>query len=82
MVRNAKVLFFECTYIDDKRPVERARKWGHTHLYEIAKNEDAFKNVEMLYLMHISPRYSKREVQKAFRDILPKWLLEKTVPVF
>ena len=51
LVQETKVLFLECTYIDDKRDVARARDWGHTHLDEIIENFDFFKN-EKLVLVH------------------------------
>lgn len=57
--RNATVLFIECTYIDDKRPVARAREWGHIHLDEIIAHKDLFKN-EKIVLTHFSKRYTPR----------------------
>ncbi len=77
-VRNSKVLFLECTYVDEARPVERARKWGHTHLFEIAANAEAFKNVENLVLIHFSPRYSRDKILDALRRHLPEDLHAKT----
>lgn len=57
--RNATVLFIECTYIDDKRPVSRAREWGHIHLDEIIANKHLFNN-ERIVLTHFSKRYNRR----------------------
>jgi ribonuclease Z len=57
--REATVLFIECTYIDDKRPVARAREWGHIHLDEIIANAHLFKN-EKIVLTHFSKRYNRR----------------------
>jgi ribonuclease Z len=57
--REATVLFIECTYIDDKRPVARAREWGHIHLDEIIANANLFKN-EKIVLTHFSKRYTRR----------------------
>lgn len=57
--QQATVLFMECTYIDDKRPVARAREWGHTHLDEIIENKNLFKN-EKIVLTHFSKRYNRR----------------------
>ncbi|MDH4198783.1 MAG: MBL fold metallo-hydrolase [Spirochaetia bacterium] len=62
LMRNAAVLFMECTYIDEKRNVERARKWGHTHLDEIISEANLFKN-EKVVLVHLSRRYSPRYMQ-------------------
>lgn len=62
LMREAKVLFMECTYIDEKRSIERARKWGHTHLDEILANREWFNN-EKVVLIHLSRRYSSNYIQ-------------------
>lgn len=79
-IRRSKILFLECTYIDQNRPIERARKWGHTHLFEIAEHAEAFREVEKLYLIHFSPRYTNAEIETAIRRTLPEWLVKKTTP--
>jgi len=68
--RNAKVLLMECTYIDDSRPVERARKWGHTHLDEILQNIDKLNN-EKIYLIHLSRRYGASYIEKVLKKKIP-----------
>ena len=78
--RDSKVLFLECTYIDEKRSVERARTWGHVHLDEIATHAESFRNVEKLFLIHFSPRYRHEEIRRAIKAKLPEWLAKKTVP--
>lgn len=78
--RKSKVLFLECTYIDDKRPVERARNWGHTHLFEIAQHAEYFRDVQQLFLIHFSPRYRPESIRQAISSSLPNWLAEKTIP--
>ncbi len=67
VVLEAKVLFMESTYLDKKRPVERARKWGHTHLDEIIMNQDKFKN-EKLVLVHLSQIYSRESVAAVLKQ--------------
>jgi len=61
--REATVLFLECTYIDDKRPVARAREWGHTHLDEVIANAHLFQN-EKIVLTHFSKRYPRKYIQQ------------------
>ena len=80
IVRRSKVLFLECTYISDDRPVERAREWGHIHLDEIVANAEAFRETEKLYLIHFSPRYRPDDIRAALKAKLPEWLYEKTTP--
>ncbi len=80
IVRKSKVLFLECTFICDERPIERARKWGHIHLDEIVENAEAFRDVERLFLIHFSPRYRKDRIHATMKKKLPEWLHAKTVP--
>lgn len=72
-VQNAKVLFLECTYIDDERPVQRARDWGHIHLYEIVEHAKLFKN-ERLVLVHFSRRYHPQKIKQQIQKKIPKFL--------
>ncbi|TGL63816.1 ribonuclease Z [Leptospira ognonensis] len=76
-VRKSQILFMECTYYCEKRGVERAREWGHTHLDEIAAHASSFEN-EALVLIHPSKRYSYRELQEWIAKKLPASLLERT----
>lgn len=79
LVRRAKILFHECTYICEKRGVDRAREWGHTHLEEIVANAEAFRDVETLVLIHFSPRYGREQIHETLRARIPAWLFEKTI---
>jgi|JI8StandDraft_1071087.scaffolds.fasta_scaffold06065_4 ribonuclease Z len=76
-VRKSQILFMECTYYCEKRGVDRARDWGHTHLDEIVAHADAFEN-EALVLIHPSKRYSFRELNELIVKKLPPRLLERT----
>lgn len=80
IVQKSRILFLECTYICEKRPISRARDWGHTHLDEIVQNADAFADVEHLFLMHFSPRYGRGEIETTLQRKLPDWLYKKTTP--
>ncbi|MCX7999058.1 MAG: MBL fold metallo-hydrolase [Leptospiraceae bacterium] len=77
-VRKSKILFLECTYLDEKRDIERARKWGHLHLEEIIQNAKYFEN-EKIVLIHFSKRYSLREILELVNQKLPPELLEKII---
>jgi ribonuclease Z len=76
-VRKSKVIFMECTYIDDKRDVARAREWGHTHLDEIVALSEQLE-CEKLVLIHFSRRYSKSTALATIEKKLPKDLFLKT----
>lgn len=80
IVQKAKILFLECTYICDERPIERARQWGHIHLYEIANYSEYFREIQKLFLIHFSPRYTKKEIYETLKKVLPDWLYKKTTP--
>lgn len=80
IVRRSKILFLECTFIDDARPIARARQWGHIHLDEIVANAEAFREVEKLYLIHFSPRYRQETILETLKAKLPEWLYERTTP--
>jgi ribonuclease Z len=56
-VRKAKILFAEATFWGEKKPVDHARKWGHTHFDEILTALSRFEN-ERIVLIHASARYS------------------------
>lgn len=76
-VQKSKILFLECTYLDEKRNVDRARQWGHLHLDEIAAHASKFQN-ERLVLIHFSKRYSFREIRELVKAKLPRDLWERT----
>lgn len=68
-IKKAKVLFVECTYLDEKRSVERAREWGHTHLDEITPHLNELEN-EHISLIHLSARYSTPEAVRILKKKL------------
>lgn len=75
-VQDSKILFLECTYIDNDRPIDRARKWGHTHLDEIIANADFFKN-EKIVLIHFSKRYKNSYIRDTVKKKLPESLRDR-----
>ncbi|MDH5717503.1 MAG: MBL fold metallo-hydrolase [Spirochaetia bacterium] len=79
--KNAKVLFLECTYIDKKRTVERARKWGHIHLDEIIENQEIFQN-EKIVFSHFSRRYTSSYIKSVLNKKLPVHLKNKVDMIF
>jgi ribonuclease Z len=77
-VRKSKVLLCEATYLDGKKPVEHARKWGHTHLHELVPELDRIES-ERIVLIHSSSRYSEPEAQKLLREKIPPEHRERVV---
>jgi len=72
-VQKARVLFMETTYIDEKRTIERARRWGHTHLDELLENSHLIKN-EKIVLVHLSRRYYGKQIQEILERRIPDHL--------
>ncbi|MEM7179970.1 MAG: MBL fold metallo-hydrolase [Spirochaetota bacterium] len=69
-VRKSKILFMECTYIDEERGIAASREWGHTHLDEIFAKADRLEN-EKLVLIHFSKRYSNRYIRHTVKQKTP-----------
>ncbi len=69
-IRKSKILCLESTYIDDVKSVEHARKWGHTHIDEIARE---LKNIEAekIVLIHLSSRYHEKDLQQRLQKSIP-----------
>ena len=80
VVRRARVLALECTFVDDRVPVEQARAMGHVHLDELAERAELFENEHVL-LTHFSARYTRDEVERALDVKLPPEL-RRRVTVF
>lgn len=70
-VREAQILFVECTYLDDKKTIEQAKKWGHIHLDELIPRLSTLKN-ERIVLIHASSRYPTWEAEKILKTRIPK----------
>lgn len=75
-VKKSKILFVEVTYLDEKKSIEHTKKWGHLHLDELVARIDEFE-CERLCIMHISRRYSSREVLRILQSQIPKKFWER-----
>ncbi|HEX6886199.1 MAG TPA: MBL fold metallo-hydrolase [Planctomycetota bacterium] len=80
VVRRARVLLLECTFVDGRVSVEEARAKGHVHLDEIAARAELFRN-EAILLTHFSARYRPHEVRAALAAKLPPELLARVTPL-
>jgi ribonuclease Z len=79
VVRRARILVLECTFLDDRVPVAECRSKGHTHLDEIVERAELFEN-EALVLCHFSARYKAREVVELLDRKLPPSLRGRVTP--
>lgn len=80
VVRTARLLILECTFVDDRVSVEQCRSKGHVHLVEIAERAELFEN-EAILLTHFSARYRADEIVRALDERLPPALRERVTPL-
>jgi ribonuclease Z len=71
----AEVLMIECSFIDDGHQ-ERAARYRHIHVDDIADFADRFRN-ELIVLTHFSRRYSRDQIRDGVRRRLPTSLHER-----
>lgn len=69
-VRKSKILFLEATYLDERKTIEQARQWGHTHLDEIIPRLQEIES-EQIVIIHTSSRYSDKEVLSILKKRIP-----------
>ena len=79
VVRRARLLILEVTFLDERVPVADARDKGHIHLDEVCERADLFQN-EVLLLTHFSARYGAEDVRRILRQKLPASLRDRVVP--
>jgi len=80
VVRRAKLLILECTFIDDRIDRNEARSRGHLHLDEIAERAELFEN-DAILLHHFSARFSRAQIKAEIRERLPAGLRERVTPL-
>jgi len=76
-IYDVRVLLLECSFVapDD---VDRARRYAHIHLDDIAERASLFRN-ETIVLTHFSLRYRPAEILEAL-DRLPEAIADRVVP--
>lgn len=79
LVRAARLLIMECTFLDDRVPVDKARGSGHVHLDELLPRLDQL-TCEALLLTHFSARYSDAQIIKTLETRLPASFRGRAVP--
>ena len=61
LVREARILAMEVTFLDEQVSVENARRHGHVHMDEFLTYADTLKN-EHILMTHFSQRYSNDQI--------------------
>ena len=71
----AEVLMIECSFVADGHQ-ERAARYRHIHLDDIAEAASKFEN-QIVLLTHFSRRYAAEEIQHAVRRRVPEILRDR-----
>lgn len=69
LVREARILAMEVTFLDEQVSVESARKHGHVHIDEFVTYADQLQN-EHILMTHFSQRYSDEQIAKLCKQKL------------
>ena len=80
IVRKARLLILEVTFLDDRVSVASARENGHVHLDEVVDRADLFENEHILFT-HFSSRYRNKDILSILDERLPKNLRERVQPL-
>jgi len=80
MVRAAKLLVMEVTFLDERVPVAKARAKGHVHLDEVIERAELFANESILFT-HFSQRYGREEIPRILDARLPPALRARVTPL-
>lgn len=77
-VKKSKILFLEATYLDERKTIDQARQWGHTHIDEIIPRLDEIESEQIVFI-HASSRYSDKEALRLIREKVPQRLHNRVV---
>jgi ribonuclease Z len=75
----ARTLILECTFLDERKPLDAARAGCHIHLDELIERAGQFSN-EHIVLMHFSQLYRPDEITGILDARLPPALRRRVVP--
>ncbi len=76
VVRQARLLIMELTFLDERVTVDAARSTGHIHLDEVIARAELFENRSILFT-HVSARYGGAEAAEILARRLPASLQER-----
>jgi len=75
----ARTLILECTFLDERKPLDAARAGCHIHLDELIERADQFAN-ERIVLMHFSQLYRPDEITGILDARLPPAFRKRVIP--
>jgi ribonuclease Z len=80
----SRLVCLECTFVNDDVSPADAKRFGHTHVRDIAENADRFRECENILVIHFSARYTREEIREGLRNQLAEshaWLYAKITPM-
>lgn len=77
-IKRSKILIMEATYLDERKTIEQARQWGHTHINEVIPRLSEIES-ERIVFIHASSRYSDKEAQRLLTQHIPQEYHERIV---
>lgn len=80
VVRKARLLVMEVTFLDERVSVEKSRSKGHIHLDEVIERAERFENESILFT-HFSARYTPDDVRRILDRRLPAALRDRVTPL-
>jgi len=80
VVRTARLLIMEVTFLDERVSVADCRAKGHIHLDEVIERAELFQN-EALLFTHFSERYTSAEISALLERRLPESLRARVTPL-
>ncbi len=73
-IKKSQILFIETTFIDEKKDIASAKKWGHLHLDELIELLPSIES-EKIVLIHLSARYTHKIIKELLsRKLKPEEL--------
>jgi len=75
----AQLLIVECTFLDDRKPIEKIRQGAHVHLDDILARLTRFTG-DFIALFHFSRSYKPEEIPEILASRLPDEWQGKVVP--
>ncbi len=80
VLRRARLLIIEVSFLDERVSVKRSRQGGHLHLDELIERADLFEN-EAILVTHVSARYARDEIVSILDARLPPNLRGRVTPL-
>lgn len=77
-IKKSKILIMEATYLDERKTIDQARQWGHTHINEVIPRLSEIES-ERIVFIHASSRYSDKEAQRLLTQHIPQEYHERIV---